>query len=161
MDISSAYTSFKLVSELNNLLQASKIDSEVKKKSAELTNVIISLQESISLINAKNQELVEINNNLRNKVIKMSKWNKEAKRYVLKELVPGVVVYALKEDQCISEPNHYLCTNCYQEERKSILQKTFPAFGNATYECKNPICKAVFETDEKGRKTVHVSPLNM
>lgn len=123
MDISSAFVSIKTALELNNLLQTTKIDADVKKKSSELTNIIISLQQTISLAHAKNHEITEINNKLRSQIMKMSNWQKEAKRCEFHELSPGVLVFKLKKDHHNSEPLHYLCPNCHQDERKSILQK--------------------------------------
>lgn len=61
-------------------------------------------------------------------------------RYELWETPTGAVVHRLKEAMNNGEPLHYLCPNCVQEKRKSILQ------GHASYRtCPN--CDTGFKFD--------------
>ncbi len=43
-------------------------------------------------------------------------------KYELQKLDFGIFVYAFKSDTENPEPSHYLCTNCFDQNQKSILQ---------------------------------------
>ena len=45
-------------------------------------------------------------------------------RYQLQRFYPGSFAYALKPEMAAGEPPHYLCANCYQQTKKSLLQDT-------------------------------------
>ena len=51
-------------------------------------------------------------------------WEAEKDRYELYQIKPsGGFAYRLRKE-CVqdAEPNHYICPNCYENRRKSILQ---------------------------------------
>lgn len=56
------------------------------------------------------------------KVAKLETWETEKQRYELKQFRQGGFAYQLKQERRAAEPPHYICPNCYQEGRKSILQ---------------------------------------
>jgi len=62
------------------------------------------------------------------------KWDSEATRYELKEIVTGIFVYVLKPDHARTEPIHWLCPNCFQQRQKSILNK--PHVDHLNYHCR-------------------------
>jgi rubrerythrin len=67
------------------------------------------------------------------------KWEQENTRYVLRQLDSGGFIYSLKPTQELDDPPHWLCTNCYAERHKSILQLSIPEKGEAYWVC--PKCK--------------------
>jgi hypothetical protein len=144
MDITAALTTITSAAELARLIISGKIDDEVKAKATELNNSILSLQGTIFSLQSQNHELLKTKHDLENQLIKIADWQKEAQRYYLYELCSGVMVYALKEDQSNSEPFHYVCPNCYQNKRKSFLQKRQRTYAGCDYVCANPECNAVF-----------------
>ena len=67
---------------------------------------------------------------LEKEVTDLKAWDAEKEKYHLVELrinvAPGhggALAFALKEQAGSSEPIHFLCPDCYQEGRKSILQE--------------------------------------
>lgn len=58
-------------------------------------------------------------------------------RYELWKSPASAVVYRLKEGDGLGEPDHFLCPNCIEENRKSILQGSWIA--------KCPKCGASFQ----------------
>jgi hypothetical protein len=60
---------------------------------------------------------------LEKKLIEQENWHNERARYHLKKVGGGVFVYALKESNATTEPAHWLCAHCYEEQKKSILQR--------------------------------------
>jgi NMD protein affecting ribosome stability and mRNA decay len=47
----------------------------------------------------------------------------EKQKYQLAQIRPGVYAYTPKESASTLEPAHMLCTNCYEERHRSILQE--------------------------------------
>lgn len=142
MDVTSALSTISAIGELTKLIISGKIDAEVEAKAAELNNAVLSLQGTLFSLQSQNQELLKEKDRLESELVKMANWDKEAQRYQLHELCSGVFVYALKEDPDNAEPPHYLCPNCYQEHRKSILQSQRPQVRGTSYLCTNPSCGA-------------------
>jgi hypothetical protein len=104
-------------------------DSAVRKKVEDLLNSIIPLQTWIITLQEELSAALKGKEALQQKLRDLENWQQEAARYELKELASGVYVYALKEASRSSEPHHFLCAKCYNEGRKSILQRTgqFPS----------------------------------
>lgn len=71
-------------------------------------------------------------------------WEGEKQRYVLYSPQAGATVYALKPGMEAGEPPHWLCANCYQQSKKSILQGKSTQSRTATWECPN--CTSVVTT---------------
>jgi hypothetical protein len=66
--------------------------------------------------------MIEKVRTLEEEIARVKAWDTEKKRYVLSKIGDtGAVAYALKESMSNSEPPHHICTNCYEDGRKSIL----------------------------------------
>ena len=155
MDVASALSTITALGELTKLIVSGKVDSEVKAKAAELNNSILSLQGTLFFLQSQNHELLESKHSLESKLVEISNWEKQASRYQLHELCSGVFVYTLKEDENNSEPSHYICPNCYQERRKSILTCTGEHHDGTHYLCMNPACKSKI-TDYQNYAPIHI-----
>lgn len=112
------------------------LKSEVEKNEAvsKILEALLSLQTEALSVNEKTQELQEENYRLTNKMREFENWSETEKQYELKEIDRGTFVYASKKNKTIAEPVHWLCTNCWKDRKRSILQK----FGGI-YKC--PSCK--------------------
>ncbi len=137
MDISTALATLTAVGELTKLVVSSKVDAEVKAKATELNNSILSLQGTLFSLQSNNQELLQAKHDLEIKLVKIADWENEASKYKLHQLCPNVFVYALKENKFSTLPHHYICPNCYQESRKSIIQKKIHSNSGIVYLCHN------------------------
>jgi hypothetical protein len=67
-------------------------------------------------------ELIEKVRQLEKQVGDLTAWQVEKQRYELIEASEGAFTYVLKADRQSGEPIHWLCANCYQNNKKSILQ---------------------------------------
>lgn len=86
-------------------------------------------------------ELYDKYREIKGKYLKSEDWeNKTVPDYRLTELAPGVFVYAYQPTEDSREPAHYLCANCFQDKRKSILQCAGRDSSGVRYHC--PKCKA-------------------
>jgi hypothetical protein len=105
---------------------------DAKKQAAELFDIILTGQQSALEENIKQRALLEEVRELKQHVAKLEAWDAEKQRYALAPpWHAGVPVYALKQSAANGEPPHYICTHCYQDRRKSILndRTTHPAKG--------------------------------
>ena len=55
-------------------------------------------------------------------VMKRKHWAAEQERYTLHAVDSGAFAYALKPGVEATEPPHWLCPQCFHQQRKSILQ---------------------------------------
>ena len=58
---------------------------------------------------------------LEKEIARVKAWDEQKQRYELISPWQGAVTYALKKARSNSEPPHWICTKCYEDGRKSIL----------------------------------------
>lgn len=134
-EIAAAAASIKTFSDLTTLILKTKVDSAVTAKAIESQSAIISLQDAMLNLQSQHQSLLREKEVLEKRLIDAEDWNAEASKYSLKEIAPGVFVYVLNLNGDSPTPTHWLCSRCYQEKRKSILQKTGKSGGANIYLC--------------------------
>jgi len=112
----------KLASDIAKGFLELKSLSDVQGKVIELQRAILSAQDSALAAHANQATMIETIRNMKEEIARLETWSTERQRFKLTELWDsGVVAYALKESMNESEPPHYICPNCYEEGRKSIL----------------------------------------
>ena len=125
--------------------------SDEAKRNAQLIEfqqAIIGLQTNIGLIQGENAALVKRNRELENQLAELQAWGTEKNRYFLVAPWRGSVVYALRESESNSEIPHLICTNCYQNGKKSILNMKQSRERLTYFGC--PVCKAEVQTEFNG-----------
>ena len=137
---SSLATAGKIAMGLINL----ETTTQVQAKAIELNQLILAAQTELFAANATQTALIDEIRELKDQVVRMKRWEAEKERYELAAPFPGCMVYALKLSMSNGQTPHYLCTNCYQQGKPSILQgkESRPMKGMgiacASYNC--PIC---------------------
>jgi cell division protein FtsB len=104
----------------------------------DLTNAVIAAQGATLQFQAENASLIAEKNNLEKEIMRLKTWAAEKQRYELQEVATGVFAYVVKETMRNSEPSHWLCSHCYQENIKSILQSTSEGI-HTCFRCRNEI----------------------
>jgi len=98
--------------------------TEVQEKAIELNQKIIAAQHEIFAANAAHSTLVQRLKELELQIDKMKAWDEQKKRYKL--IAPWedkpALVYALRESFKETETAHWICTKCYDDGHRSILQ---------------------------------------
>jgi hypothetical protein len=140
-EIGAALAGIKTFTELTTLILKAKVDSAVREKAIESQAAVISLQTSMMTLQSQYQSLLREKDELEKRLVEIEDWKVEAAKYSLKELVPGALVYAPNSDAGDTAPEHWLCTRCYQERKKSILQRTIMP---RVYVC--PACQTTVTT---------------
>jgi hypothetical protein len=135
-EITAAIAGLKAAGDLGALMLKIKVDSAITDKVIESQAAIFSAQSAMIELQAKHQELLDETDTLKKQLIEMEDWKAESQKYSLIEMVEGVFVYALKPDQKDTAPPHWLCPNCYQNKKKSILQFEYsPTAHNNSFKC--------------------------
>jgi len=134
-------TGLKTAIDLATTIKNITDDIELKAKTSELYNSIISLQNGIMSMQAENHSLLQENQMLSKKLMEIETWEKEKTKYSLCEISPKVFVYASNRTDNNTEPFHWLCAKCYNQGIKSILQLNDKAYSGYHYVCHN--CSSV------------------
>jgi hypothetical protein len=105
---------------------------------------ILDAQRALFQVRAEYEELAKVKGELERKLLEKKNWKRQAARYELKELAPGILVYAVKPGMEAGEPFHYICPHCMQKQKRSIL--SLPGPGRGKYVCHQCKFEAVFQS---------------
>jgi len=137
-EIVSAIATVKGLSEIASLLIQSKVDNAITEKAIALQSGIISLQNDLMSLQAKNEELMLAKTELEQIIKRFENWKTFSSDYKLNCIADGVFVMESFRD---NEPLHWLCVNCFEKKEKSILQYSSRDYDGTRYICPN--CKAM------------------
>lgn len=96
--------------------------ASIQAKVIEFQSRILDAQGLVFAAQENRATLVERIRDLEQSIARMEAWDTEKQRYELKELGQGTLAYAPKESVSSSEPPHWICAQCYEAGKKSILQ---------------------------------------
>ena len=117
----SSISTFGLIVKGLQSIKDLAVGVEVKSKVTELYDVILAGQQAALEENIKQRALLDTVRELEEKIASMEAWDTEKQRYQLAPPWTGAVIYALKKSAGDTEPAHWICTTCYQQGKKSIL----------------------------------------
>jgi len=147
--IQGTISSLKFAGDVAKSLLELKTLGDVQGKVIELQSAILSAQSSALSANAEQSAMVEEIRKLKEEIASVKAWESEKQRYKLaNQWEAGGVAYALKETMANGEPPHLICTKCYQDSKKSILNPISGDKGFISYCC--PVCKAQIPTGWRG-----------
>jgi ribosomal protein L29 len=160
MDISliqSTISGLKLAGDIAKGFLELKSISEVQGKVVELQSAILSAQSSALSANSAQAAMVDEIRTLKEEIARIKAWETQKKRYKLtSQWKAGGIAYALKESMKESEPPHLICTKCYEDGRKSLLNPLADSNGFVAYVC--PVCKSQIPTGWRGPPTLEYAP---
>jgi hypothetical protein len=100
---------------------------------------VLELQEQILAAQAEQASAIARIRHLEKQVADFEAWDTE-KRYELKNIGHSCFVRMLKPEARGGEPPHFVCANCYDQGRISVIQRGFPRpEARAGYFC--PMCR--------------------
>ena len=119
----------KLSYDAHTIIQA---QSDILEQLLAIQFDTLTLQEKhLALINEKEE--------LAKKLVQFEQWEKTESEYELREINRGKFVYSPKNFQQSGKQTHWLCTQCWNYRKKSILQMSYHSESDAQYIC--PQCK--------------------
>jgi hypothetical protein len=131
---------------------------EIDLKASDLLEKIDGLRMTVFDVYEKNLELVKEKTELEKKVMDNEQWEKEKAKYKLAELETGLFVFAYQKSQENTDPMHYLCKKCMNDNKKSILDFHEMSNGSINYYCQN--CNNTLSTRAKRQNTITGYPHN-
>ena len=112
-----------------------KTMTDVQGKVIELQSAILAAQSSALSANADQAAMAEEIRSLKAELERVKAWERQKERYQMHAPWEGATVYALKESQKGTDPAHWICTQCYELGKRSILQHHARTGGWASYVC--------------------------
>ncbi|KQX98729.1 hypothetical protein ASE23_24105 [Rhizobium sp. Root73] len=120
--ITDAVSTLKTASDLASSAKDVEDFSALKKKLTEMSNLILAAHSAVVSTQAQLMGMMQENFELQSKLSRVEQWEDTAARYLLKDFGGGTYAYELKTELVDSEPHHLVCANCFQTQRKSVLQ---------------------------------------
>jgi hypothetical protein len=148
IEIQTLISSLKTASEVTKTIFDMKVSSEVQGKIAEIQGALLTAQNSALAATSAQFELQARVRELETQIKAIEDWGIQQKRYALVSPWGGPAqVYALKETTAEGEKPHFLCTNCFHNSKRVILNPT-KKDGWIILAC--PTCKAAIDTGYLG-----------
>ncbi len=147
--LSALISSFSAAQSIAKGFLELKTLADVQSKVIELQSVILSAQTSALAAQAEHASLAKNVEELERELTSLREWERERSRYSLKQFDCGVFVYELSPSDSRGEPIHWLCSNCFSQGHKSILQYQGDFYGSEQHSC--PRCKTDISISAKRR----------
>jgi len=109
--------------------------AELHGKAVELQQIILAAQSSALSAQSEQFSLIERIRQLEKEIADVKAWETTKERYDLEEVASGIFTYVLKPGVEPPEPSHWICTKCYEDGRRSILQLKGTYYGQRHYTC--------------------------
>lgn len=93
-----------------------------KRELNDLLNLATSAYSKTMEMQALYMDLLQEKEAILQENLKLKDWQQDQANYELHSLADNALVYKVKANAGASVPVHYLCTSCYQNHIKSILQ---------------------------------------
>lgn len=120
--IGAALASFNTLKNIAQTMIGLHDAKALQAKVIEFNNAIIDAQTKIFLVNEERTALLKRISNLEKEVTDLEAWETTKQRYELKRTSGGGIVWSLKADAQGTEAPHQICTKCYEDRKRSILQ---------------------------------------
>jgi hypothetical protein len=120
--IGAALASFNTLKNIAQTMMGLHDTKALQAKVIEFNNAIIDAQTKIFLVNEERSALLERVSDLEKQVADLEAWETTKQRYELKKTPGGGLAWFLKQDAQSTQPPHQICTKCYEERKRSILQ---------------------------------------
>jgi len=147
-EITSAIASVKVASDIVKGILSLNKDVAVNEKAIELLSAIISLQKDLLSMQSDYSVLLKSKSDLEEELKKFNTWSKTESQYKLEEVSGGTFVRSPINLNESKEPMHWLCTHCWEDQKKSILQITWHGESSTKYSC--PRCKNDIDVESHG-----------
>lgn len=147
--IQAAISSLKAATDISRSLLQMKSMAEVQAKVIELQSALLDAQNGTLAATTAQFELLEQLRALEAQLKAKGDWEHEKVRYSLVSPWRGMAqAYALRRDAAYEEKPHLVCTNCFHNSKRVILNPVSDKDGFIQMVC--PGCKAAMATGYRG-----------
>jgi hypothetical protein len=146
-EISAGITSLRATVDIMKAMIGLRDAEAFRAKSIELQRLVVeALEKAIEARQAYADQVDRIRA-LEAEMAKMKAWDTEKENYELKGVGDGAVAYMLKPNARGTKPPHWLCPNCYAQDKPSFVQMTRETqFRDHLYICAT--CKGTLLSEE-------------
>ena len=132
-EIASGLTSIKAARDILQGLDAAKTQLALDEATRKLREHITNAQEG--LLSAQEAEFASTKRiaELEEQIVQFENWTAQKKRYELQDTGQGTLAYRLKEGMEEGEPPHWICPNCYENGKRSILKSEHISAGRTEH----------------------------
>jgi hypothetical protein len=137
-DISAISAAISALNGAKDIAQAmiSLRDSKAfQAKLIEFQSKLIDANSSALAAQDERATLLQRIGDLEKEVTRLKTWDAEKQRYHLTDVGDGTFAYSPKDAMSSGEPAHYICTNCYENAKKSILHHMKTGGGTHVLTC--------------------------
>ena len=147
--IQGTISGLKLAGDIAKGFMELKSMADVQGKVIDLQSAILSAQSSALAANADQAAMVDEIRLLKEEIARVKAWETQKQRYQLEAIwEKAAVVYALKKSMSGAEPPHWICTKCYEDGSRMILQPRKGKDGLGVLAC--PTCKSELHNRYRG-----------
>jgi len=156
--LQNAVLSLKTASEIAKGFLHLQSMAEVQGKVIDLQSAILSAQSDALAAQSEQSSMIQRVRDLEEEIARIKAWEEEKKRYQMVNPWQGAtfLVYALKESRKGTEPPHWICTKCYDDGRRTILQPSLDKVGYWLLVC--PTCHAEINSGVRGTHRAEYAP---
>jgi len=144
MDPTTIFTSAKVAYDIAKGISALKSEVERNQAVSKVLEVLLAVQQDAFSMQKDHHALLTEKNNLEAQLLAYDIWEKEKNNYALREIIPGIFVYIYKNETNSPTPVHWICPNCYNNRKASIIQLASKVLSGNFYICPN--CNFKFHT---------------
>ena len=131
--IAGAITSLRMANDIARGLIAIRDENLRNEKVIELQRVILAAQSDALSAQSDQLTLLQQIGDLEKKIADFETWDAEKHKYELKCISRlGAVAFMLTPEARGSEPPHWLCAQCYENRKKSIVRTLHGELPNLT-----------------------------
>ena len=139
-DMTSAAQALRAISEIVSGIASSRKSSELRPQIEQLSQLVLTASHFAVASQTNEMELRTLVRKLEKELEELRDFRAEKNNYELQNLGGMALVYALKADISREQQRHWLCCNCWENDKKSLLQGHEFVRGDRIWKC--PACNA-------------------
>jgi rubrerythrin len=143
-----ALKSVKSIYDIAKEVRNSGDPEKLRVAAAQMFDLALSAREQTAALQEERNDALVANANLKQELSRMKSWEAEEGRYQLRAIYEGSFAYALKTEANNGEPPHWLCPTCFQQRKKSVMQRGDYGGMAGYYYWNCPVCKTTMQVDE-------------
>ena len=133
-EASMVFSSIKTAIDIVNGLKTVHDTATIMQAKSDILEQLFSIRAEALTLQEKHLVVINEKEKLINKLAQFERWGETESEYELQEIGCGTFANAFKESQQSKKPMHWLCAQCWDDHKKSILQETRP-YGCVRYTC--------------------------
>ena len=143
---STAVASANAAKEISKSLITLRDEEMIRSRVFDLTNSLMDLQQQMMQAQVEQMELVRKVTELEQRNHALQKQAALESQYELHQFPTGKFAYRQKPDQQGDQPEHFLCSKCFERGVKSTMHQTKGSYTSTLY-C--PECKEVIDFEPR------------